>query len=97
MSVKYQKKHCIHLPSPHVTVLLLPLSNHKQVYQKFRLCEQAIWAAHWASMQVIDLSKLNFHKGLKPVFICVYMLWEFKDLMEAITLAEAEQLVWTDS
>lgn len=77
---------CLH----HVTLLSLLLSDHKQFYQKFSLCEQAICAAYRARMQVIDLSKLNFHKGLKPVSICVYMLWRLQDLIEAITLPKPQ-------
>jgi len=56
---------CLH----HFTLL----SDHKQIYQKFSLREEAICAAHGARTQVIDLSKLNFHRGLQPVSIYVYM------------------------
>lgn len=77
---------CLH----HITLLSLLLSDRKQFYQKISLREQAICAAYGARVQLIDLSKLNFHKGLKPVSICVYMLWTLKDLIEAITLPEPQ-------
>lgn len=71
--------------------MTLLLSDHKDIYQKFSSHEQAVCAAHGTCMQVIDLGKLNFHKGLKPVSICVYMLWTLEDLIDAITLPEPQR------
>ena len=52
--------------------------HHKRVHQRCSLHKQAMWAARWASMQGIDLTRLNAHTGHKPVSICVYMLQELR-------------------